>query len=248
MTLETDKGTKTVRVYTTDGRVTSACVDMGYATLDTTALRLNIPKRQVANYPVEIAGQPWEITCVDMGNPHCVVFCSRVDGVDVARIGPQFEHAPYFPDRINTEFIRVVNPSTIKMRVWERAAVRRWPAAPAPVPRWWRRWPTASVKRDGTSRSGSRAATWWCITPTKPSPHRRCQAGLHRRSGVLSAAQPRHPFRCRGCKISVRTRKAARFGLTRCSGPGRMEKTGPGPRRERSTPWNIRSREHRCRW
>ena len=125
MTLETDKGTKTVRVYTTDGRVTSACVDMGYATLDTTALRLNIPKRQVVNYPVEIAGQPWEITCVDMGNPHCVVFCPRVDavdGVDVARIGPQFEHAPYFPDRINTEFIRVVNPSTIKMRVWERGS------------------------------------------------------------------------------------------------------------------------------
>ena len=59
---------------------------------------------------------------MDMGNPHCVVFCSRVDGVDVARIGPQFEHAPYFPDRINTEFIRVVNPSTIKMRVWERGS------------------------------------------------------------------------------------------------------------------------------
>ena len=74
MTLETDKGTKTVRVYTTDGRVTSACVDMGYATLDTTALRLNIPKRQVVNYPVEIAGQPWEITCVDMGNP--TAWCS----------------------------------------------------------------------------------------------------------------------------------------------------------------------------
>ena len=51
-----------------------------------------------------------------------MVFCSRVDGVDVARIGPQFEHAPYFPDRINTEFIRVVNPSTIKMRVWERGS------------------------------------------------------------------------------------------------------------------------------
>lgn len=171
MTLETDKGTKTVRVYTTDGRVTSACVDMGYATLDTTALRLNIPKRQVVNYPVEIAGQPWEITCVDMGNPHCVVFCSRVDGVDVARIGPQFEHAPYFPDRINTEFIRVVNPSTIKMRVWERGSGETLACGHrAPVPRWWRRWPTASVKRDGTSRSGSRAATWWCITPTKPSP------------------------------------------------------------------------------
>ena len=54
--------------------MTSACVDMGYATLDTTALRLNIPKRQVVNYPVEIAGQPWEITCVDMGNP--TAWCS----------------------------------------------------------------------------------------------------------------------------------------------------------------------------
>ena len=122
MTIETDKGTKTVRVYTTDGKVTSACVDMGYAALDTTALHLNIPERQVVDYPVEIGGQSWNITCVDMGNPHCVVFCPRVDGVDVGRIGPQFEHASYFPDRINTEFIRVVNPSTIKMRVWERGS------------------------------------------------------------------------------------------------------------------------------
>ena len=117
MTIETDKGTKTVRVYTTDGKVTSACVDMGYAALDTTALHLNIPERQVVD-----GGQSWNITCVDMGNPHCVVFCPRVDGVDVGTVGPLFEHAPYFPDRINTEFIRVVNPSTIKMRVWERGS------------------------------------------------------------------------------------------------------------------------------
>ena len=122
MTIETDKGTKRVQVYTANGKVTSACVDMGYATLDTTALHLNIPKRYVVDYPVEIGGEPWNITCVDMGNPHCVVFCPRVDGVDVCRIGPQFEHASYFPDRINTEFIRVVNPSTIKMRVWERGS------------------------------------------------------------------------------------------------------------------------------
>ena len=122
MTIETDKGTKRVQVYTANGKVTSACVDMGYATLDTTALHLNIPKRYVVDYPVEIGGEPWNITCVDMGNPHCVVFCPRVDGVDVGRIGPQFEHASYFPDRINTEFIRVVNPSTIKMRVWERGS------------------------------------------------------------------------------------------------------------------------------
>lgn len=71
-----------------------------------------------------------------MGNPHCVVFCPRVDAVDVEFIGPRFEHAPYFPERTNTEFIRVVNPNTIKMRVWERAAARHWPAVPAPAQQW----------------------------------------------------------------------------------------------------------------
>lgn len=57
-----------------------------------------------------------------MGNPHCVVFCDRVDTVDIETVGPQFENAPLFPERINTEFIRVVNPGLIKMRVWERGS------------------------------------------------------------------------------------------------------------------------------
>ncbi len=57
-----------------------------------------------------------------VGNPHCVVFCPRVDEVNVEQLGPRFENAPYFPRRINTEFVRVVNPGTIKMRVWERGS------------------------------------------------------------------------------------------------------------------------------
>ena len=122
MTIETGKGVKTVKLYTTNGKVTSACVDMGRATLDTAALRFTIPEKTVVDYPVRIAGRPYNITCVDVGNPHCVVFCPRVDAVDIDFIGPRFEHAPYFPERINTEFIRVVNPSTIKMRVWERGS------------------------------------------------------------------------------------------------------------------------------
>ena len=122
MSVETGKGVKSVRVYTTNGQVTSACVDMGRATLDTAALRFDIPEKTVVDYPVRIGGRPYNITCVDMGNPHCVVFCPRVDAVDIDFIGPRFEHAPYFPERVNTEFIRVVNPSTIKMRVWERGS------------------------------------------------------------------------------------------------------------------------------
>ena len=111
-----------MKLYTAGGKVTSACVDMGYATLDTAALKFAIAEQTVVDYPVVIGGRPYNITCVDMGNPHCVVFCPRVDAVDIDFIGPRFEHAPYFPERINTEFIRVVNPSTIKMRVWERGS------------------------------------------------------------------------------------------------------------------------------
>ena len=122
ITVETGSGIRTVMLYTTNGKVTSACVDMGRAVLDTAALKFTIPEREVVDYPVRIAGRPYNITCVDMGNPHCVVFCDRVDAVDIGFIGPRFEHAPYFPERINTEFIRVVNPSTIKMRVWERGS------------------------------------------------------------------------------------------------------------------------------
>ena len=122
VTIETETGVKTVHLYTMNGKVTSATVSMGYATLDIAALNINIPEKQVVDYPVQIGGKDYSITCVDMGNPHCVVFCPRVDAVDVPHIGPQFEQAPYFPERINTEFIRVVNQSTIKMRVWERGS------------------------------------------------------------------------------------------------------------------------------
>ncbi|MEG2176256.1 MAG: carbamoyl-phosphate synthase large subunit [Oscillibacter sp.] len=122
MTIETETGVKTVELYTINGKVTSACVSMGYATLDTAALGFALPDKQLVDYPVNIGGTPYSITCVDMGNPHCVVFCPRVDAVDVAAVGPLFEHADYFPRRINTEFIRVVNPNTIKMRVWERGS------------------------------------------------------------------------------------------------------------------------------
>ncbi len=122
VTVETGSGLRAVKLYTTNGKVTSASVDMGKAALDASGLKFPIAEPQVVDYPVRIAGRPYRITCVDMGNPHCVVFCDRVDDVDIGFIGPRFEHAPYFPERVNTEFIRVVNPSTIKMRVWERGS------------------------------------------------------------------------------------------------------------------------------
>ena len=122
ITIETDRGVKAVTLYTTNGKVTSACVDMGKASLDLSALRLNLPVKEAVNYPLTVGGQEYAVTCVDIGNPHCVVFCPRVDAVDLNTVGPQFEFADYFPERINTEFVRVVNPSTIKLRTWERGS------------------------------------------------------------------------------------------------------------------------------
>ena len=118
--IETADGVKQVRVYTTDGLVSSASVEMGRASLDMARHHVLLPAGAIVDAPLTVGGQEYRITCVDMGNPHCVVFCERVDAVDIGSVGPLFENADCFPERINTEFIRVVNRRTIKMRVWER--------------------------------------------------------------------------------------------------------------------------------
>ncbi len=104
-----------------DGQVT---VDMGLPRL----LAAEIPTtlaaadEKVVNLPLEVAGQAWSVTCISMGNPHCITFVEDVAAVELAEIGPQFEHHPAFPQRINAEFIQVVRPDYLKMRVWERGA------------------------------------------------------------------------------------------------------------------------------
>jgi carbamoyl-phosphate synthase large subunit len=76
--------------------------------------------------PTNVAGGRYRITCVSMGNPHCVVFSDQfgepIDTLDLEAIGPKFENDPIFPERVNTEFIKVLNRTTLKMRVWERGS------------------------------------------------------------------------------------------------------------------------------
>ena len=78
--------------------------------------------QKVVDQPLEVAGQTWQVTCVSMGNPHCITFVENLTDVSLETIGPKFEHHPAFPQRINTEFIEVVRPDYLKMRVWERGA------------------------------------------------------------------------------------------------------------------------------
>ena len=93
---------------------------MGKADLKAKHLPTTLKADKLLNFPVEIGGKKYKITCCSIGNPHCVVFCDSVDSLNLKEIGPSFENAEIFPERINTEFVRVVNKNMLKMRVYER--------------------------------------------------------------------------------------------------------------------------------
>ncbi|MBQ8088072.1 MAG: carbamoyl-phosphate synthase large subunit [Clostridia bacterium] len=122
MTIETASGVRPLKVYTQFGRVSSAEVDMGPASLDTADLPCTLPVKRAIHYPVRIAGELWSVTCVSMGNPHCVVFTDKVDTLNLETLGPRFENADIFPERVNAEFVRVVNRTTLRMRCFERGS------------------------------------------------------------------------------------------------------------------------------
>lgn len=119
------------RIHTLAGVIIPKLEANGQVTVDMGCPRLlaaEIPTtlaaadRQVINQPIEVAGKSWQVTCVSMGNPHCITFVEDVAAIPLEAIGPQFEHHPTFPQRTNTEFIEVVSRDYLKMRVWERGA------------------------------------------------------------------------------------------------------------------------------
>lgn len=80
-------------------------------------------KEQVIDAPIQVDGRDYRMTCVSMGNPHCVIFMEEdVRGLDLEKMGPMFENHPWFPERINTEFVNVIDKHTLRMRVWERGS------------------------------------------------------------------------------------------------------------------------------
>ena len=120
LSIETASGVRRLKLYTRYGRVSSVSVDMGQADLRAANVPCTLPVERAVNYPVRIGGALYSVTCVSMGNPHCVVFTDKVDTLDLDVLGPQFENAPIFPERVNTEFVRAVNPTTLRMRCFER--------------------------------------------------------------------------------------------------------------------------------
>ena len=120
--IETLSGIKTCRIHEKDGEADTVTVDMGDAKLRPQEIPVNLPGDRVVKRNVEVAGGIYEITCVSMGNPHCVIFGGDPDLLDLPEIGPVFEHDPIFPEQVNTEFIQVLDDHTLKMRVWERGS------------------------------------------------------------------------------------------------------------------------------
>ena len=138
-TLETLAGIKTLHVYTYEDlgqavkgtaaadRVAKVTVNMGEPILRPADIPVQCsnPDRCV-DEPIEILGKEFRVTCVSMGNPHAVYFADDVESLDLEKIGPAFEHHSAFPERVNSEFVHVINSTHARMRVWERGSGETW--------------------------------------------------------------------------------------------------------------------------
>ena len=127
VTVDTLSGVKTLELTVEDGKMLSARVDMGAAILAPHDIPVDLEGDTVIGAPLVVDEKVYHITCVSMGNPHCVIFLPEdIDGLDLARIGPKFEHNALFPERVNTEFVNVLPDGSLKMRVWERGSGETW--------------------------------------------------------------------------------------------------------------------------
>ena len=134
ISIETDVGLKVAECQMVDGLVLSVRVDMGCPSLSAAvppcgtdlASRLAGPigqaSNQIINHPLRIGGCDYIVTCVSIGNPHAVVFVDDLDSVALDIVGPRFERAPEFPERINAHFVRVDSPDHVTVKTWERGS------------------------------------------------------------------------------------------------------------------------------
>ena len=122
ISIETLAGIKYLDLTVEDGKVVLVRVDMGEPELIAEKIPVIADSEKVIDAPIEIDGTTYHMTCVSMGNPHCVVFMNDVEDFEIEKTGPLFENHEIFPDRVNTEFIHVIDEKTIDMRVWERGS------------------------------------------------------------------------------------------------------------------------------
>lgn len=120
--VETLSGIKTLELNVKNDKVETVKVNMGTPILLPKDVPVVSDKDKVVDEPIVIDDKEYRITCVSMGNPHAITFIENTDDLEIETIGPKFENNPIFPDRVNTEFIQILDRNTVKMRVWERGS------------------------------------------------------------------------------------------------------------------------------
>lgn len=135
----TGSGLKELELTVENGKVSLVRVDMGapilvpkqipvalkYAGIEESSSAAG-SSEPIVQKGIMVKGNRYDMTCVSMGNPHCIVCVDDVDGLEIEQIGPDFENHPCFPERVNTEFIKVLDRTTVQMRVWERGSGETW--------------------------------------------------------------------------------------------------------------------------
>ncbi len=122
--IDTLSGVKTLYLTVENGIVTAVKVNMSAPILEPAKIPTTLPSN--LKQKIQANGTEYEVTAVSMGNPHSVIFTNEVDTLDLEKIGPALENHPVFPERVNTEFVQVLGPHEVRMRVWERGSGETW--------------------------------------------------------------------------------------------------------------------------
>ena len=123
LTIDTNSGVKRI---TRQGAQLWQVAMGAYSTLPADLPAIHMGEGPLVDQPLTVEGKVWKVTCISVGNPHCVTIVPEVDSLKLEQIGPGFEHHENFPERINTEFVQVVDATHLKMRVWERGSGETW--------------------------------------------------------------------------------------------------------------------------
>jgi diaminopimelate epimerase len=122
ISVATKSGIKYLDLTVENGKVSMVKVNMGAPIMEAKQIPVVAETEQVINAPIEVDGETYHMTAVSMGNPHTIVYMDEIDNLEIEKIGPSFENHKVFPDRVNTEFVKVIDRNTVQMRVWERGS------------------------------------------------------------------------------------------------------------------------------
>lgn len=122
ISIETKGGIKYLDLTVEAGKVVLVKVNMGAPILEPDKIPVKLGKENCIEQPVKVDGKEYKITCVSMGNPHAVTFVEDTESLLLEKVGPKFENHEIFPDRVNTEFVQILNRKEVNMRVWERGS------------------------------------------------------------------------------------------------------------------------------